>query len=137
MSRSTKLASAAAILAHVAAQGPEQLTTDAIADAVSDHPARVRQLVAALVKAGLLNSMRGAGGGVALARPAAGITLRDLHAAVEEQPMLSLGLRDPLPGSAEGARLRDRLERLYAEMEADMLRRLEGVKLTALYKRDG
>jgi len=45
MSRSTKLASAAAILAHVAAQGSGQLTTDAIAEAVSDHPARVRQLV--------------------------------------------------------------------------------------------
>jgi Rrf2 family protein len=137
MSRSTKLASAAAILAHVAAQGAPQLTTDAIAEAVADHPARVRQLVAALVKAGLLSSMRGAGGGVALARPAEEITLRDLHAAVEEQPMLALGLREVPPVDDPGMRLRARLGALYEEMEAEMLQRLGAVKLTALYSDPG
>lgn len=130
MSRSTKLASAAAILCHLAAEGGGPLTTDAIAEAVADHPARVRQLVAALVKAGLLSSMRGAGGGVALARPADAITLRDLHAAVEEQPVLSLGLREV---AGENARPRARLEALYDEMEAEMLGRLDGVTLKQLY----
>jgi Rrf2 family protein len=135
MSRSTRLASAAAILAYVAAEGGGPLTTDAIAEAVADHPARVRQLVAALVKAGLLNSARGAGGGVALARAASAITLADLHAAVEEQPMLSLGLRETV-GTDEGV-LRARLAALYAEMEAESLRRLGQVTLTALYSEDG
>lgn len=134
MSRSTKLASAAAILVHVARQGGGQITTDAIAEAIADHPARVRQLVAALVKAGLLSAMRGAGGGVALARPAEAITLRDLHEAVEDQPMLSLALREPAPGSREAEQLRRRLDDLYGEMERTLRRRLAEVPLSALYR---
>jgi len=79
--------------------------------------------------------MRGAGGGVALARAPEEITLRDLHAAVEEQPMLSLGLREPLPEGGDGVLLRRRLEALYGEMEQEMLRRLGGVTLAALVRR--
>jgi Rrf2 family protein len=133
MSRSTKLASAAYIMSYVACYDPQQLTTDAIAEAVRDHPARVRQLVAALVRAGLLRSLRGAGGGIALARPPAEISLRDIHQAVEEQPLLTLSLRDPFKAWDNVCFVRPTLERLYAEGEAHFLERLAAVKLTALY----
>jgi len=43
----------------------------------------VQKLVSALAKAGLLKSMRGAGGGIQLARPAAAISLADIVEAVE------------------------------------------------------
>ncbi len=43
----------------------------------------VQKLVSALAKAGLLKSMRGAGGGIKLARPAAAISLADIVEAVE------------------------------------------------------
>lgn len=43
----------------------------------------VQKLVSLLVKAGLLRSIRGAGGGLQLARPAAAITLADIVEAVE------------------------------------------------------
>ena len=43
----------------------------------------VQKLVSLLVKAGLLRSTRGAGGGLQLARPAAAVTLADIIEAVE------------------------------------------------------
>ena len=43
----------------------------------------VQKLVSLLSKAGLLRSVRGAGGGLQLARPAAAITLADIVEAVE------------------------------------------------------
>ena len=43
----------------------------------------VQKLVSKLTAAGLLRSMRGAGGGLQLARPAAAITLADIIEAVE------------------------------------------------------
>ena len=43
----------------------------------------VQKLVSALTAAGLLRSVRGAGGGLKLARPAAAITLADIVEAIE------------------------------------------------------
>jgi len=43
----------------------------------------VQKLVSQLAKAGLLNSARGSGGGITLARPAAAISLVDIVEAVE------------------------------------------------------
>ena len=43
----------------------------------------VQKLVSALTAAGLLRSVRGAGGGLTLARPAAAITLADIVEAIE------------------------------------------------------
>ncbi len=43
----------------------------------------VQKLVSALSKAGLVNSTRGTGGGIQLARPAAAITLTDIVEAIE------------------------------------------------------
>lgn len=43
----------------------------------------VQKLVSHLVRGGLLNSSRGAGGGIKLARPAAAISLADIVEAVE------------------------------------------------------
>jgi Rrf2 family protein len=137
MARSTKLASAAYIMSFVASRDPGQVTTDAIAESLHDHPARVRQLVATLVKAKLLKSLRGANGGVVLGRPASTISLRDVYEAVEEQPMLSLWLRDGFEGWGRECLVQPRLSELYSGMEHDLLDRLADVSISALYKRRG
>lgn len=134
MSRSTKLVSAAYIMSYVAAKDPEQLTTDSIAEALKDHPARVRQIVAALVKAGLLKSLRGAGGGVVLGRPPDKVTLKDLYLAVDDQPLLALGLRTNFDGWDNICSVRPIISALYSEMEGGLIDKLAKVRLTSLYK---
>lgn len=134
MSRSTKLVSAAYIMSYVAAKHPEQLTTDSIAEALKDHPARVRQIVASLVKADLLISLRGAGGGVALGRPPDRITLKDLYLAVDDQPLLALGLRSDFNGWDNVCSVKPIVSALYSEMEGDLIGKLAKVRLSSLYK---
>ena len=55
----------------------------ALADTTGLPAPTVQKLVSKLTGAGLLRSMRGAGGGLQLARPAAAITLADIVEAVE------------------------------------------------------
>ena len=66
-----------------------------IAAQVDEHPTRVRQIVAALVKAGILAASRGAAGGVSLKKPAPEITLYDIQRAVQDGSLLALNLFTP------------------------------------------
>jgi Rrf2 family protein len=134
MSRSTKLSSAAFIMSFVACKAPRQVTTDQIAEALQDHPARVRQLVANLVKAELLSSLRGAAGGVILGKPPESISLRDIFVAVEEQPVLVMGLKEDPAGWGKRCLVHPILSKLFDEMEQGLLERLGAIPLTALYK---
>jgi Rrf2 family protein len=122
MSKSTRLLTATYILSYVAANAPEVVTTERIATQVDEHPTRVRQIVAALVKAGLLATSRGAAGGVSLKRPAALITLHHIQEAVQDNSLLALHLSEPRSewaGKSHVHRvfenLRDELERRISE----------------------
>lgn len=55
----------------------------------------VRRVVTRLGNAGLLTSTRGVGGGIALARPPAEISLLDVVEAMEGSPILNACVRDP------------------------------------------
>ncbi len=55
----------------------------------------VRRVVTRLGNAGLLTSTRGVGGGIALARPPAEISLLDVVEAMEGPPILNTCVRDP------------------------------------------
>lgn len=86
------------------------------------------KLVQALTRAGLLRSLRGRTGGVALARPAASITLKEVVLAVDG-PALFTACVLRLPGCGEGrpcplhaawVPVRERIERMFggATLEA-------------------
>ena len=63
--------------------GGARVSAAALAEETGLPVPTVHKLVAVLGKAGLLRSVRGAGGGLQLARPAAAITLADIVEAVE------------------------------------------------------
>ncbi|MFN7394709.1 MAG: tripartite tricarboxylate transporter substrate-binding protein [bacterium] len=117
MSKSTRLLTATYILSYVAANAPEVVTTERIAEQVDEHPTRVRQIVAALVKAGLLSASRGAAGGVSLKRPASEISLRDVREAVQDGSLLAFHLFEPKSEWAGKSRVNLVFENLHAELE--------------------
>lgn len=135
MAQSTKLASAAYIMAYVARHEPEHVTTESIARVLKDHPARVRQIVAALVKAGLMKSLRGAAGGIVLARPPSKINFRQIYRAIDEKSPLALAMRGDDPGRNYPCNVHPVVSRLYGDIEADALRRLGRLTLDKVIDR--
>lgn len=117
MSKSTRLLTATYVLSYVAANAPEVVTTDRIAEKVDEHPSRVRQIVASLAKRGLLVASRGAAGGVSLGRPAAEISLRDIQEAVQDTSLLALHLFEPKSEWAGKSRVHLVFENLQSELE--------------------
>ena len=133
MSRSTKLASATYILSFVASRAPELVTSDTIASAVQDHPTRVRQLISTLVKAKLVSSIRGANGGVVLAREPGQITLREVYEAVEDQAMVSMPTKGNYRGWGPDCEVHDVLSGLYDDVETTFRNRLDAITIEDLY----
>ena len=133
MSKSTRLSSAAYILSFVASRAPEQVTSDTISNAVQDHPTRVRQLISTLVKAGLVKSTRGASGGVALAKPASEISLREVYEAVEENDMISMPQKGMYRGWGADCLVHGKLTTLYSDAEAHLRAELALVSIADLY----
>jgi Rrf2 family transcriptional regulator, cysteine metabolism repressor len=96
-------------------------------------PARfLVQILLQLKRAGLVTSVRGVGGGYRLARPAAEITLRDIHAAVDERPEAVAPVTEKLAGRSRTAAAVFAAWEAAAEAEAEAL---EGVSLADLVVR--
>ena len=83
--RLSNLADYAVVLMSAAARhcGGSRTNASALADETGVPLATAHKLVHALVKADLLKSVRGQGGGIRLSRPAAAISLADIIEAVE------------------------------------------------------
>jgi len=93
-----------------------------ISDALGTPYPFLAKIAQTLIGAGLLTSVRGPNGGVALARPSSEITLEDVVLALDGPAVFTecvLGLpgcgdRQPCPLHAEWARTRDQARRMFA-----------------------
>ena len=84
MAANSRFGVAVHVLALLALSADERRSSREIADSVATNPVVIRRLLAQLARAGLVESAHGAKGGFRLARPAAKVTLHDVHRAVEE-----------------------------------------------------
>lgn len=85
---------AAVALGYVASAGGKPVLVKEIAEAAEIPAPYLAKIVHALAKRGVLNTQRGVGGGVTLARPATEISLFDLCEAMDDpvvQPRCMLG----------------------------------------------
>lgn len=134
MSKSTQLVTATYIVSHVAASHPQKVNTDGIAKVVQTHPSRVRRIVSKLVKSGILRSNRGSAGGILLGRDAGELTLADIYDAVQEQPILSLGLHEREPGENGIGCLKPIFQGIYDNLESKMRDELGRIAVTDVAK---
>ena len=70
-------------MVHLAQQSPDQCTTDQIAQEMQVPKAYLAKVLQLLVRAGLVQSQRGLGGGMTLARPPAKVNLYEAVQAVD------------------------------------------------------
>ena len=112
------------------------ITSGTIAGSINTNPVVVRRVLADLRRAGLVETRRGVGGGVVLARPPERISLRAVWEALEPQEAL-LGRHPsgPNPACPVGRCVAQVLEGLYGDAEAALKASL-GERTLADLKRD-
>jgi Rrf2 family protein len=137
MPASTRFSVALHVLAHLA-EAPEPQTSEQLAGCVNTNPVVVRRTLAGLREAGLVTSARGTGGGWALARDPAGITLRDVYAALGERLLRGIDVAGPRPPRG-GCRIQravgGALDEFLADAEALLAERLGQITLADLAAR--
>ena len=115
MKKSTRFSSAVHILIMLAAQKEGYLSSDIIATSMGTNRVVVLRLIAALTKAGLVESQTGKLGGAKLACEPNKVTLRDIYRAVEEGPIFRF--HSPHPNCKGGKYLTRDLGKIVGEAE--------------------
>jgi Rrf2 family protein len=116
----------------VATSGPGPIKSEAIA-AAEDIPLRfLHHILAALTRAGILSSLRGADGGYELTRAPATITVADIIRAVEGPYAAGGGPDMPDPASTPRRGGNDALRAVWAVLRANERAVLESVTLADL-----
>ena len=138
----TRFSTAIHVLVLVSSPHGRGLNAERIAQSVGTHPVRVRQILAALARAGLSTTIRGRTGGTVLARPADSISLGDVYYAMYDEPELLPMHRDPDPRCPVGGVISLALLAPFAMAEATMIDSLRATSVAdvattvaAAYKR--
>jgi Rrf2 family protein len=115
---SSRFAIAVHILALLAVNEEEPVTSECVAGSVRTNAVVVRRLLGRLRRAGLVRIQPGARGGARLARPAPKILLSDVYHAVEDGQLLSLHRTPPNPRCPVGRHIGGVLSRVFGDAEA-------------------
>ena len=132
MKSDSRFSAALHILAHLAAAPARPLTSEQLADCLHTNPVVIRRALAGLREAGIVTSAKGHGGGWAVARPPAAISLADVYVALGERGGLGPVPNSERPGCLIEAMVGRALDGFYAEAETLLRRRLDGVSLADL-----
>ena len=119
----SRLTMALHALGMIAVEGPKApgapITSEALAASINTNPVVVRRVLADLRRAGLVETRRGVGGGVVLARRPERITLQAVWEALESQEQLfGRHPAGPNPACPVGRCVAEYLEGLYGDAEA-------------------
>ena len=120
MSTSSRFAVAVHVLALLAMDGEQLITSEHIAGSVNTNPVVIRRILGTLREADLVIAQAGAGGGASLARRPERITLLDVYQAVEKGDVFSLHPRSPNPHCVCGGHIQAVLEEVFSKAEAVM-----------------
>lgn len=108
------------------------VTSEVISRMLDTNPVVVRRTMGSLRAAGYLTSVKGHGGGWALARPLDTVSLRDIHEALGGPKLLAIGLADDNPSCLIEQAVNEALKDAMAEAEQRLLARFGEVTIGAL-----
>jgi len=93
MQKDSRLSRMLHVLVHLQ-QLQRATTSEQLARMLQTNPVVVRRTMALLKEQGFVNSVKGHGGGWTLAKPLKQITLLDIHLALGESSLFTIGLTD-------------------------------------------
>jgi len=131
MSRDSRLSGVLHVLLHMAErQGP--VTSEALAKIMQTNPVVIRRTLAGLRERGYVRSEKGHGGGWAIARDLAAVTLRDIYEGVGSPPLFAIGNRSDAPECAVEQAVNAALDASLRNAETLLLAAFGEVTLEAL-----
>jgi DNA-binding IscR family transcriptional regulator len=112
-------------------EGP--MTSERLARAMSNtHPVVVRRTLAGLREAGFVRSEKGHGGGWVMAKPLTELSLLDVHVALGDPALFTLGHRSDNPSCLVEQAVHAALDGTLHEAESLLRRRLAAISLADL-----
>lgn len=96
MKSDNRLSAILHVLLHMAERS-EPVTSEALAAHMGANPVQVRRTMAGLREAGIVRSEKGHGGGWAICRDLATVTMRDIYAAIGSPGLFAIGHRSQNP----------------------------------------
>ena len=127
----TRLSRMLHVLIHMDQIG-RPVTSEIIGRMLETNPVVVRRTMAGLKTAGFLTSVKGHGGGWALARSLDAVTLRDIHQALGSPKVFAIGLADDNPRCLVEQAVNAALKDVMADAEQRLLTRFGEVTIGAL-----
>jgi DNA-binding IscR family transcriptional regulator len=114
------------------AEQERPMTSAELAVCMSTNPVVVRRTMAGLREAGFVRSEKGHGGGWEIACDLSTVTLKDVHEALGAPALMAVGLNLEHSGCLVEQAVNRSLGDAFAEAEAMLIKRLDGVTLAAL-----
>lgn len=129
MRTSCRFAMAVHVLAVLAHQEGDRVTSANLAASVNTNPVIVRRLLLALQEARLVETCKGAGAGSRLTRSPRRINLAEVYQAVETPEPFASPARKPNAACPVGHGIRQALDKIFASAEAALERDLRQTTL--------
>lgn len=107
-------------------------TSETIAAMLNTNPVVVRRTMGCLREEGYVTSVKGHGGGWSLARPLTEITLLDIHNALGDSSVFTIGLTDEHTACPIEIAVNKAIQEAMNEAEAMLLARFKEVTLDVL-----
>ncbi|HET6582510.1 MAG TPA: Rrf2 family transcriptional regulator [Nannocystaceae bacterium] len=133
MRRDSRLSVALHVLLHMH-EREEAVSSEVLAEQMGMNPVVLRRTMAGLRDAGIVRSEKGHGGGWALARPLADVTLAEIYDALGTPTLFGLGPRVESPGCLVEQAVNRALTGALEEARALWLARMQGISLADLAK---
>jgi Rrf2 family protein len=128
----SRFAIATHVLTLLASSEGESLTSEYMASSVNTNPVVIRRVLGRLRDANLVRSHPGPGGGWHLARPARGITLRDVYRAVEGEGLFAMHASEPNPRCPVGTSIQEILIARFDDAQLAMEAALQRTRISHL-----
>lgn len=109
------------------------VTSEEMARSINTNPVVVRRILSDLRRAGLVDTKRGVGGGVTLARRAETITLKDAYEAIEEgEELFGRHPSGPNPCCQIGPLVAELMEEVYGRAERALKKSLQEMTIAGM-----
>ena len=135
MSKDRSLTTAIHILAALGYRYPELVSSDDLAVGIKTNPGLIRRVILKLSEHGLVESVKGKGGGNRLAKTPDKIDLDDVYLAVKDNPLFGSFDKEPFKACPISCNIGGLLTDIYGGFENELLKNMKKVKLSEIINR--